>query len=269
MARGGPFSASPELATSLRWGLARVLRVSGGHAARVLISWDMYADWSEAEIGKPTSNHVLPVSSDNTIWALDYPTTHFEALIAPLHQPLPSLIFNVLSLLACLTAHSSSSGHTPPTLSPLFGPLLFGLGPSALPFHHIHLQYLRAMNAMEHVLFVGKTLLVTNIPARSAVSLVVLPPSMYPRVSKIRSTAIQQCSRNQLPEQGAKTGSNSDAMPAPFVWSVCGGMSAGIHPISSKALRAGRRALQARQGTSQTGLLSSVTGNQLLDRASS
>ncbi|KAF8258940.1 hypothetical protein EI94DRAFT_1066976 [Lactarius quietus] len=128
------FAAPPELAMCLRWGLARVLRVSGGHAARGLISWDMYVEWSEAELLQ------------------DYPTTHFEALVAPLQEPLPAIIVNVLSLLARLTAHSSSSGHTPPTLSPLFGPLLFGLGPAALPFHHIYLQYLRATNAMEHVL---------------------------------------------------------------------------------------------------------------------
>src|SRR5712691_8534486 len=82
----------------------------------------------------------------------DYPATHFETLIAHLQQPLPSIIINALSLLACLTAHSSSSGHTPPTLSPLFGPLLFGLGPAVLPFHHTYLEYLRATNAMEHVL---------------------------------------------------------------------------------------------------------------------
>ena len=51
-----------------------------------------------------------------------------------------------------LTAHSSSSGHAPPTLSPLFGPILFGLSPAALPFHHTYLEYLRAINAMDHVL---------------------------------------------------------------------------------------------------------------------
>ncbi|KAH9979484.1 hypothetical protein BGW80DRAFT_1435011 [Lactifluus volemus] len=101
------FSAPPELAMCLRWGLSRVLRVSTGNAVRGLISWEMYVGWCEAEV------------------ALDYPATHFEALIAP---------------------------HTPPTLSPLFGPLIFGLGPAALPFHHTYLQYLRATNAMEHVL---------------------------------------------------------------------------------------------------------------------
>ena len=82
----------------------------------------------------------------------DYPTTHFQSLLGSLQQPIPSIIINVLSLLARLTAHSSSSGHTPPTLSPLFGPLIFGLGPAALPFHHTYLQYLRVTNAMEHIL---------------------------------------------------------------------------------------------------------------------
>jgi hypothetical protein len=34
----------------LRWGLARVLRVSGGNAVHGLISWDMYVEWSESEL---------------------------------------------------------------------------------------------------------------------------------------------------------------------------------------------------------------------------
>jgi hypothetical protein len=46
------FAAPPELAMCLRWGLARVMRVSGGNAVRGLISWDMYVEWSEAELRK-------------------------------------------------------------------------------------------------------------------------------------------------------------------------------------------------------------------------
>jgi Domain of unknown function (DUF1708) len=46
------FAAPPELAMCLRWGLSRVLRVSSGNAVRGLISWDMYIDWCEAEVGK-------------------------------------------------------------------------------------------------------------------------------------------------------------------------------------------------------------------------
>jgi hypothetical protein len=36
----------------LRWGLARVPRVSGGNSVRGLFSWDAYVEWSEAELGK-------------------------------------------------------------------------------------------------------------------------------------------------------------------------------------------------------------------------
>jgi hypothetical protein len=86
------------------------------------------------------------------IAALNYPPTFFGAFLEPLPPLLRAIVFNVLSLLARLTAHSASSGHTPPTLSPLFGPLLFGLGPPALAFQHAYVHYLRATNAMEHVM---------------------------------------------------------------------------------------------------------------------
>lgn len=65
---------------------------------------------------------------------------------------LRTTLLTLLSLLTRLTAHSAASGHTPPTLSPLFGPLLFGLGPAALAFHHAYTHYLRAVHATEHIL---------------------------------------------------------------------------------------------------------------------
>jgi len=39
----------------LRWGLARVLGVSGGNGVRDFLTWDMYVEWSEAELGKRLS----------------------------------------------------------------------------------------------------------------------------------------------------------------------------------------------------------------------
>jgi len=84
----------------------------------------------------------------------DHSATHFESLIAHLQKPHPSILIIVLSLLARLTAHSSTSGYTPPTLSPHFGPLLFSLGPAALPFHHTYLEYLCATNAIERALLI-------------------------------------------------------------------------------------------------------------------
>ena len=44
------FAAPAELPMCLRWGLARILCVSGGNAMRGLLSWDAYVEWSEAEL---------------------------------------------------------------------------------------------------------------------------------------------------------------------------------------------------------------------------
>ncbi|KIK62103.1 hypothetical protein GYMLUDRAFT_242807 [Collybiopsis luxurians FD-317 M1] len=84
--------------------------------------------------------------------AFGYPLDHFRDFLPNLRAPLPLIVLTVLSLLAQLTAHSATSGHTPPTLSPLFGPLLFGLGPPGLPFHHTYNFYLLSVSAMEHTL---------------------------------------------------------------------------------------------------------------------
>ena len=85
--------------------------------------------------------------------ALGYPATHFATAFLPnLIPPLQAIIIRLLSLLTRLVANSTSSGHTPPTLSPLFGPLFFGLGPATLAFHHAYIHYLRAVNAMEHII---------------------------------------------------------------------------------------------------------------------
>ena len=77
---------------------------------------------------------------------------HFTAFLEPLDGLLRSLLVGLFTLLSRFTAHSASSGHTPPTLSPLFGPLLFGLGPSTLNFHHAYMYYLRATTATEHLI---------------------------------------------------------------------------------------------------------------------
>ncbi|THH32670.1 hypothetical protein EUX98_g1528 [Antrodiella citrinella] len=128
------FAGVHELGMCLRWGLARVVRVIGGQEVRGLVSYEHYMDWREAEA------------------ALDYPQTHFGTFLEPLEPLLQPLLVGLLTLLTRFTAHSSSSGHTPPTLSPLFGPLLFGLGPSTLAFHHTYVHYLRTTTATEHLI---------------------------------------------------------------------------------------------------------------------
>jgi len=84
---------------------------------------------------------------------LGYPSTHFATqFLPPLIPTLQVIIIRLLTLLSRLIANSTSSGHTPPTLSPLFGPLFFGIGPATLTFHHAYLHYLRAVTAMEHII---------------------------------------------------------------------------------------------------------------------
>ncbi|KAI8976357.1 hypothetical protein BD414DRAFT_423305 [Trametes punicea] len=123
-----------ELGMTLRWGLARVVRWVGGQQVRGLVSYDAYCEWRESEA------------------ALNYPGLHFSAFIDPLDPLLRSILVGLFTLLSRFTAHSASSGHTPPTLSPLFGPLLFGLGPSTLNFHHAYIHYLRTTTATEHLI---------------------------------------------------------------------------------------------------------------------
>ena len=83
---------------------------------------------------------------------MNYPPAFFANFLDALDPVLQSLLITLLTLLSRLSAHSASSGHTPPSLSPLFGPLLFGLGPSSLSFHHAYHRYLRATNATEHLI---------------------------------------------------------------------------------------------------------------------
>jgi hypothetical protein len=87
-----------------------------------------------------------------TFTALNYPPAHFLTLLPELEPRVANILIKLLTVLTGLTAHSSSSGHTPPTLSPLFGPLIFGLGAATLPFHHAYIHYLRAANATEHLI---------------------------------------------------------------------------------------------------------------------
>ncbi|KAK7047632.1 hypothetical protein VNI00_006400 [Paramarasmius palmivorus] len=128
------FSGMHELGMLLRWALARVARVCNGQEMRGLVPWELYSHWREEEE------------------ALLYPPTHFATLLPLLQPAVQSILLTVLSLLARLTANSATSGHTPPTLSPLFGPLIFGLGAPSLPFHHTYVYYLRSVNALEHIL---------------------------------------------------------------------------------------------------------------------
>ena len=134
------FAAPPELAMCLRWGLARVLRVSGGHAARGLISWDMYVEWSEAELSKLTSNYVPtrnvkspfssrlprnPLRSAHRIAAATPPCNHRQCTLpsSPPNSPLfiigPYSSHTLSSLRTSNIWSWSSRATLPPYLPPI------------------------------------------------------------------------------------------------------------------------------------------------------
>ncbi|KAF9650428.1 hypothetical protein BDM02DRAFT_1433931 [Thelephora ganbajun] len=128
------FAGPHELGMCLRWGLARAVRIVGGLEIRGLLNYESYIEWRDSES------------------AMNYPPAIFASFLDSLDPTLQPLLVTLLTLLSRLSAHSASSGHTPPTLSPLFGPLLFGLGASSLSFHHAYHRYLRATNATEHLI---------------------------------------------------------------------------------------------------------------------
>jgi len=141
-------AAPAGLAMCLQWDLARVLRAMPCEASSLGICTSSVRTILVSHF----LLHVLIHTILTPFLVQDYLATHFESLIAHLQQLSLLIIIHGLSLLARLATHSSSSGHTPPTLSPLFGPLLFGLGPAALSFQHPYLECLRATYAMEHLL---------------------------------------------------------------------------------------------------------------------
>ncbi|GAW09833.1 hypothetical protein LENED_012030 [Lentinula edodes] len=206
------FAGPHELGMLLRWGLARVVRIESSslpHSTttpqnpatphnrtftRGLIPYLAYLNWAKQEhlLSYPLTHFSglldtrtrisVPVKvvdefgAEETLWRDEYkeviPTALKETLIT------------LFALLAKLVAHSAKSGATPPGLSPLFGPLLFGLGalpgdlislspssasptvppPSAIPssststtpdptsFESTYTAYLRSVHATEHCL---------------------------------------------------------------------------------------------------------------------
>ncbi|KAF7291451.1 F-box domain-containing protein [Mycena indigotica] len=108
------FSGAHELALCLRWGLSRVVRVEGGRELRGLLSWAWYERWK----GEEAANA--------------YPPTAFTTFIDSLPAQLAPILRPLFDVCTKLVAHSSASGHTPPSLASILSPLLFGLSPPPL-----------------------------------------------------------------------------------------------------------------------------------------
>ncbi|KAH7102491.1 hypothetical protein BKA62DRAFT_637553 [Auriculariales sp. MPI-PUGE-AT-0066] len=128
--------ASPnDLAMTLRWALARVVRVERGQEARGCLRLDDYIRWRTAE------SHAR------------YPQNHFEVFTYHIEHPdARALVDSLFTLLSRLVANSKASGLTPPAVGALFGPLLFGLGPPNSPFAITYGAFLRSAHATEHLL---------------------------------------------------------------------------------------------------------------------
>ncbi|THG95643.1 hypothetical protein EW145_g7920, partial [Phellinidium pouzarii] len=126
------FAGPHALGALLRWGLARLVRVSSGSVQRGLIPWETYLHWRNLE------------------HASNFSKTEFSSFIGLLAPPVRSLLLTLHSFFARLLANSTSSGLTPPKLASLFGPLLFGL--PTTNFHSTYAAYLRAAHAGEHIL---------------------------------------------------------------------------------------------------------------------
>ncbi|KAL1724683.1 hypothetical protein EV714DRAFT_278348 [Schizophyllum commune] len=135
-----------EMGFVLRWGMARVRRANG---ERGLLGLSYHDEWARNEE------------------AQHYPSTHIHTLLRPLPPALRSLLHALLTLLSRVVAHSAKSGHTPPSLAPLFGPLVFGLGREGAGFSGVYERevrrsyptndlvgngYLASTTAMEHLL---------------------------------------------------------------------------------------------------------------------
>ncbi|EJD38165.1 hypothetical protein AURDEDRAFT_116601 [Auricularia subglabra TFB-10046 SS5] len=162
--------ASPhDLAMTLRWALARIVRIERAQESRGLLSMEYYSRWRAAESTARFPADFFAVFRDG----IDNPDvrTLFDALFA---------------LLSRLTANSNSSGLTPQTLASLFGPLLFGLGSSSGTFQLAYHNYLRASHATEHLLLAYIRSGGNNLPPRLA-DWVRGYPAMLPSTSQLDS----------------------------------------------------------------------------------
>ncbi|KAF5387584.1 hypothetical protein D9757_006610 [Collybiopsis confluens] len=204
------FAGSHELAMLLRWGMARVVRIETSSSPSSIpnTTTPLLSPPPPPPPQKETLTHGLIPYLAYLNWAKQehiqgYPPTHFSSLLATqssyttyetyttetgqlaqkqvvkYREVVPGVLKDTLvelfGMLARLVAHSAKSGITPPSLSPFFGPLLFGLGPveglalglnagsfgspegaggdvDSTSFETTYRGYLRSVHAFEHVL---------------------------------------------------------------------------------------------------------------------
>ncbi|KDN37847.1 hypothetical protein RSAG8_09901, partial [Rhizoctonia solani AG-8 WAC10335] len=129
------FAGPHEVAMTIRWGLARIVRIVGGAETHGIMEFDAYRAWRVSE------------------QAQRYPPDHYTAILPGVPPPARPIFTSLFTLLSRLTAYSTKSGLTPPTLAGYFGPLIFGLVPAATStFSTTLTSFYRAAHATEHLL---------------------------------------------------------------------------------------------------------------------
>ncbi|CAE6482956.1 unnamed protein product [Rhizoctonia solani] len=129
------FAGPHEVAMTIRWGLARIVRIVNGAETHGIMEFDVYRAWRMNE------------------QAQRYPPDHFTAILPGIPPPARPIFTSIFTLLSRLTAYSTKSGLTPPTLAGYFGPLIFGLIPaSTSTFSATLTSFYRAAHATEHLL---------------------------------------------------------------------------------------------------------------------
>ncbi|KAG9096851.1 hypothetical protein FRC06_008265 [Ceratobasidium sp. 370] len=129
------FAGPHEVAMTIRWGLARIVRMVNGTETHGFMDFDVYRAWKMSEESQR------------------FPPDHFASIVPGIPPPARPIFTSLFTLLSRLVAYSTVSGLTPSMLAGYFGPLIFGLVPAAtatfsttLPAFH------RAAHATEHLL---------------------------------------------------------------------------------------------------------------------
>ncbi|KAF8666934.1 hypothetical protein RHS04_09376 [Rhizoctonia solani] len=147
------FAGPHEVAMTIRWGLARIVRMVNGSETHGIMDFEVYRAWRANEQGKAQPRVLLDRWLTSVLIAQRYPPDHFTAILPGIPPPARPIFTSIFTLLSRLTAYSTKSGLTPPTLAGYFGPLIFGLVPAATSsFSSTLTSFYRAAHATEHLL---------------------------------------------------------------------------------------------------------------------
>ncbi|KAG9119317.1 hypothetical protein FRC07_005708 [Ceratobasidium sp. 392] len=129
------FAGPHEVAMTIRWGLARIVRMVNGAETHGFMEFDVYRAWKMSEESQR------------------FPPDHFASIVPGIPPPARPIFTSLFTLLSRLVAYSTVSGLTPSMLAGYFGPLIFGLIPATTAtFSSTLTAFHRAAHATEHLL---------------------------------------------------------------------------------------------------------------------